>query len=243
MIDKFLDVAENELKDFIPRGFTNMEIAIIFINFLTIVFFLIPIKFIEINSELVEYYNLIWEPKWIVLWLIIMTIFEGIYLLLNRYRDDFGLLDIYRIKNLISRFFCFYMSVYFLIGVFIIKSEYIKDINISFSNILILIVILFSFIIVLGNFIDMIKQLFKKDDSFQEYKNKKAYMNYIINKYKQEDNETIEKQLLLCQLYEITSTLYDKNVLLDKTNFEAYKKMEMYKKRNELNKKFSDKIY
>lgn len=83
----------------------------------------------------------------------------------------------------------------------------------------------------------MIKQLFQKDDSFQECKNKKAYMNYIINKYKQEDNETIEKQLLLCLLYEKTSTLYDKNVLLDKTNFDAYKRMEMYEKRNEQNKK------
>ncbi len=39
MIDKFLDAAGNELKDFIPRGFTNMEITILFINFLTIVFF------------------------------------------------------------------------------------------------------------------------------------------------------------------------------------------------------------
>ncbi len=129
------------------------------------------------------------------------------------------------------------MSVYFLIGVFILKGQYIKDITISFLNILILIVKLFSFIIVLGNFIDMIKQLFQKDDSFQECKNKKAYMNYIINKYKQEDNETIEKQLLLCLLYEKTSTLYDKNVLLDKTNFDAYKRMEMYEKRNEQNKK------
>ena len=42
-------------------------------------------------------------------------------------------------------------------------------------------------------------------------------------------NETIEKQLLLCQLYEITSTLYDKNVLLDKTNFEIYKSTELYR--------------
>lgn len=241
MIDKFLDVAGNELKDFIPSGFTNMEIATLLMNFLTIVFFLIPIKFIEINSELIKYYNLIWEFKWIFLWLIIMTIFKITYLLLNRHRDDFGLLNIYRIMNFTNRFFCFYMSVYFLIGVFIIKSGYIKDINISLLNILI--IKLFSFIIVLGNFIDMVKQLFQKDDSFQEYKNKKAYMDYIVNKYKQKDNETIEKQLLLCQLYEKTSTLYDKNVLLDRADFETYKRMKMYKNRNELDKKFSGKIY
>lgn len=123
------------------------------------------------------------------------------------------------------------------------KSGYIKDINISLLNIVILVVKLFSSIIVFGNFIDMIKQLFQKEDSFQKYKNKKAYMDYIINKYKQKDNETIEKQLLLCQLYDKTSTLYDKNILLDKADFETYKREEMYKNRNELDKKFSDKTY
>ena len=39
MIDKYLDIAGNELKDLIPRDFTNMEIATLFTNFLTIVFF------------------------------------------------------------------------------------------------------------------------------------------------------------------------------------------------------------
>lgn len=123
------------------------------------------------------------------------------------------------------------------------KCGYIKDINMSLLNIVILVVKSFLFIIVFGNFIDMIKRLFKKEDSFQKYKNKKAYMDYIINKYKQKDNETIEKQLLLCQLYEKTSTLYDKNVLLDKADFETYKREEMYKNRNELDKEISGKIY
>ncbi len=243
MIDKFLNIAGNELKDFIPRDFTYMEIATLFTNFLTIVFFLSPIKFIEINSELIKYYNLIWEFKWIVLLLVIIVIFKVIYLFLNKYRDDLYLFDIYKMANFTSRFFCFYMSVYFLIGVLIMKSGYIKDINISLLNIVILVVKLFSSIIVFGNFIDMIKQLFQKEDSFQKYKNKKAYMDYIINKYKQKDNETIEKQLLLCQLYDKTSTLYDKNILLDKADFETYKREEMYKNRNELDKKFSDKTY
>lgn len=223
MIDKLLDIAKNELKDFAPRGFTTMEIATLLINFLTIVFFLIPMKFIDINSELIKYYNLVWEFKWIVLWLIIMIVFNGICSLLNKLRDDFSLLNIYRITSFTNIFFCFYMSVYFLIEVFIIKSGHINNIS------LVSITKMISFIIVMSNFIEMMKQLFKKDDSFQEYKNKKAYMNYIINKYKQEDNETIEKQLLLCQLYEITSTLYDKDVLLDKTNFEIYKSTELYR--------------
>ena len=229
MIDKFLDIAGNELKDLIPRDFTNMEIATLFTNFLTIVFFLSPIKFIEINSELIKYYNLIWEFKWIVL-------FKVTYLFLNKYSDDFYLFDIYRMENFTSRFFCFYMSVYFLIGVLIMKCGYIKDINMSLLNIVILVVKSFLFIIVFGNFIDMIKQLFQKEDSFQKYKDKKDYMDYIINKYKQKDNETIEKQLLLCQLY-------DKNVLLDKADFETYKREEMYKNRNELDKEISGKIY
>lgn len=243
MIDKFLDIAKDELKDFAPRGFTTMEIATLLINFLTIVFFLIPMKFIDINSELIKYYNLIWEFKWIVLWLIIMIVFNGIYSLLNKHRDDFGLLNIYRIKSFTNRFFCFYMSVYFLIEVFIIKSGHIKVVNISLLNIVVLITKMISFIIVVGNFIEMMKQLFKKDNFFREYENKREYMNYILNKYKLEDNKVIEKQLLLCQLYEITSTLYDKNVLLEEVNFEEHKRIEMYKKRNELNKKYSDKIY
>ena len=116
------------------------------------------------------------------------------------------------------------------------KCGYIKDINMSLLNIVILVVKSFLFIIVFGNFIDMIKQLFQKEDSFQKYKDKKDYMDYIINKYKQKDNETIEKQLLLCQLY-------DKNVLLDKADFETYKREEMYKNRNELDKEISGKIY
>ena len=175
MIDKLLDIAKNELKDFAPRGFTTMEIATLLINFLTIVFFLIPMKFIDINSELIKYYNLVWEFKWIVLWLIIMIVFNGICSLLNKLRDDFSLLNIYRITSFTNIFFCFYMSVYFLIEVFIIKSGHINNIS------LVSITKMISFIIVMSNFIEMMKQLFKKDDSFQEYKNKKAYMNYIIN--------------------------------------------------------------
>lgn len=116
------------------------------------------------------------------------------------------------------------MSIYFLIGVFIIKSGYIEDMNILFSNILMTIVILFSFMIVCSNFIDIIKQLFKKNDVFWKYRNKKDYMDYIITKYKEKDNESIEKQLLLCQLYEKTSLLYDKNILLDTSGFEEYKR-------------------
>ncbi|WP_412374106.1 hypothetical protein [Faecalibacillus intestinalis] len=49
-------------------------------------------------------------------------------------------------------------------------------------------------------------------------------MDYIITKYKEKDNESIEKQLLLCQLYEKTSLLYDKNILLDTSGFEEYKR-------------------
>lgn len=49
-------------------------------------------------------------------------------------------------------------------------------------------------------------------------------MDYIITKYKEKDNESIEKQLLLCQLYEKTSSLYDKNILLDTSGFEEYKR-------------------
>ena len=104
MIDKLLDIAKNELKDFAPRGFTTMEMATLLINFLTIVFFLIPMKFIDINSELIKYYNLVWEFKWIVLWLIIMIVFNGICSLLNKLRDDFSLLNIYRITSFTNIF-------------------------------------------------------------------------------------------------------------------------------------------
>lgn len=38
MIDKFLDVVENEVNEFKPNGFSNMDIIIFFINFLTVVF-------------------------------------------------------------------------------------------------------------------------------------------------------------------------------------------------------------
>lgn len=224
MIDKFLDVVENEVNEFKPNGFSNMDIIIFFINFLTVVFLVIPIKFINVNSKIIKYYNLIWESKWIVLWVTIVIIFECTNYFFIKFENDYIFPGIYMISKLINKFFCFYMSIYFLIGVFIIKSGYIEDMNILFSNILMTIVILFSFMIVCSNFIDIIKQLFKKNDVFWKYRNKKDYMDYIITKYKEKDNESIEKQLLLCQLYEKTSLLYDKNILLDTSGFEEYKR-------------------
>ena len=58
------------------------------------------------------------------------------------------------------------MSIYFFNRGIHNKSGYIEDMNILFSNILMTIVILFSFMIVCSNFIDIIKQLFKKNDVF-----------------------------------------------------------------------------
>lgn len=230
-----VEYTEKKLREMTPEGLSLTE----FITYISIVcsavFFLTKFHAFKFDQKLVDTLSNIWNFNVVFFLFIIVIIFVFIDLVQWNIKFKYDLkYDVVNWRIMTERFtslFTLFVSIYVLeVVLFNIDGKVVEKLSNWQENFMVFYVVwLFIY------FVKLTMEMFKERD-YGEFEAKIDKLNYLkktINKFEKSSDDAIRKRILLCQLYEYSSKLYDDNIKLDEDFFRREEQLKSQAFQNE----------
>lgn len=214
-----LESAKKILEEITPYGLTLTEFITYICSICCLYFHLTNYHVFKFNQDTVDFFSNILNFDTASFLFAIVTFFVIIDIIQFVVKFKFNLnYDPINWKIMTERFvrlFILFISIYLLEMVLLqIDGKEFENLS-NYQYIYIMIYI----ILLIWNFIRITMNMFKERDYGLETKIKKAnYLRKTIKEFENKSNEVIQKRILLYQLYELTSKVYDDGIILDDFN-------------------------
>lgn len=221
--------AKKELEGITPNGLTLMEFMTYLCNICCAVFYFTKFHAFKFDQSTVNFLRNIWNFDTALFLFLSVIIFIIIDIVQSSIKDKFNFkYDEFNWKIMTEQFvrlFAMFISIYLLeIVLFYIDGKEVENLS-NYQNILIMVYI----IILFYNFVRITMEIFKERDyGIEKSFDKSEYINNTIEKFEKKDIDEIQKRVLLCQLCELTSKLYDEGIKIDEDYFRREKLDKIY---------------
>lgn len=222
-----IESAKEILEEIKPDGLTIMEFITYICNICCVAFYLTNFHAFKFNQDTVNFISNIWnfDTSLFLFWIAVFFLIIDVVQFEVKFKFDlkYDVINWRVMTKRLTRLVSLFISIYLLIMVLLrIDGKEFEDL----SNIQNIFIIIYIFLLSL-NFISLTSDIFKERDYGLEAKyEKKEYLRNTINKFENQSNDEIQKRILLYQLYELTSKLYDDGIKLDEDNFNRRKGIE-----------------
>lgn len=239
-MNTLFDFLKKFIGEILPDGFTVSMLLTFILNILSVFFLVYPKNFFVIPKEMINDIQMLFNIKVLIflcnfifiIWICDIVIVK----ILEKFEKKISEVNRYWVSRLIYNGFCLYASFYFF-------SKVIIPNKIKFNDDSFFLLIMVALILMV-NFYNMIKRFyFSKNNELTYEKEKRAYLNDLIEIYDYEQCQSIQEKLNFYQWLEKTEKFYDKGIKLDEKKIQRKRYQKIIKeKENESMKEARAKV-